>query len=200
MHITTTLAVSLLPLLALAKTDLSGCTSSVAGPKLVWYVPDTGELCDFLDCGGGRAPPKTTVPGCPGYEGTETYKPSFLPGFGEGAKATSAAASSVAAVTTSAGVTSASAASASATKSGSVAPASSAVESASFSTITTPATLPLGTGTLPSGTTLAGGNNLTATASLSSTASAPANTGAAGMVAVNGVLGVVMGVLGLAVL
>lgn len=43
-----------LPFLASAKTDLVGCTSSISGPSLVWYVPDTGELCDFLDCGGGR--------------------------------------------------------------------------------------------------------------------------------------------------
>lgn len=25
----------------------------------------------YLDCGGGRAPPKTTVPGCPGYQPTD---------------------------------------------------------------------------------------------------------------------------------
>ncbi|KAK1834073.1 hypothetical protein QBC39DRAFT_379990 [Podospora conica] len=31
--------------------------------------PDTGAICDALDCGGGRAPPKTTVPGCPQYSG-----------------------------------------------------------------------------------------------------------------------------------
>ncbi|EQB43989.1 hypothetical protein GCG54_00010936 [Colletotrichum gloeosporioides] len=74
---------------ALAKTDLTGCTSSdsVVTPSgggtpyatRVYYVPDTGEICAALDCGGGRAPPKTTVPGCPSYEGTETYSPSFLP-------------------------------------------------------------------------------------------------------------------------
>ncbi|KAL2879591.1 hypothetical protein SGCOL_005202 [Colletotrichum sp. CLE4] len=74
---------------ALAKTDLAGCVSSdsVYTPTQggtpyatrVWYVPGTGEICAALDCGGGRAPPKTTVPGCPSYEGTETYSPSFLP-------------------------------------------------------------------------------------------------------------------------
>ncbi|KAK1479956.1 hypothetical protein CCUS01_00510 [Colletotrichum cuscutae] len=73
----------------LAKTDLAGCVSSdsVVTPTQggtpyatrVWYVPGTGEICAALDCGGGRAPPKTTVPGCPSYEGTETYSPSFLP-------------------------------------------------------------------------------------------------------------------------
>lgn len=73
---------------ALARTDLSGCTSSesVVVPTgggtpygtVIWYVPDTGELCEILDCGGGRAPPKTTVPGCDSYEGTETYSPKYL--------------------------------------------------------------------------------------------------------------------------
>ncbi|KAF4980120.1 hypothetical protein FZEAL_3810 [Fusarium zealandicum] len=80
-------AALLLAVPALGRTDLEGCTTydSVIkpdgyGPYLtrIWYVPDTGELCDFLDCGGGRAPPKTTVPGCPSYEGTETYSPSFI--------------------------------------------------------------------------------------------------------------------------
>ncbi|KAF2401609.1 hypothetical protein EJ06DRAFT_351149 [Trichodelitschia bisporula] len=78
----TTFAAALLPALALARTDLVGCTSSVSGPSLIWYVPGTGELCDFLDCGGGRAPPKTTVPGCAAYVGTATYSPSYLPGWG----------------------------------------------------------------------------------------------------------------------
>ncbi|KAM5348694.1 hypothetical protein ACJ41O_008518 [Fusarium nematophilum] len=72
---------------AVAKTDLDGCTyyDSVIDPGYyapyntrVWYVPDSGEICAFLDCGGGRAPPKTTVPGCPQYEGTETYSPLYL--------------------------------------------------------------------------------------------------------------------------
>lgn len=72
---------------ALAKTDLAGCTyidgvftpdHGPAWATRTWYVPDTGEICAFLDCGGGRAPPKTTVPGCAAYEGTETYSPLFL--------------------------------------------------------------------------------------------------------------------------
>ncbi|KND86461.1 hypothetical protein TOPH_08942 [Tolypocladium ophioglossoides CBS 100239] len=72
---------------ALARTDLTGCTyydsvvvASHDAPYAtrVWYVPDTGEVCGFLDCGGGRAPPKTTVPGCPQYSGTATYSPSFI--------------------------------------------------------------------------------------------------------------------------
>jgi hypothetical protein len=72
--------------LALGKTDLEGCTSfeTVATNRdgvyftRLWYVPDTGEICELLECGGGRAPPKTTLPGCDAYAGTETYSPRFL--------------------------------------------------------------------------------------------------------------------------
>ncbi|KAI0506007.1 hypothetical protein F5B22DRAFT_484949 [Xylaria bambusicola] len=78
---------------ATAKTDIGGCVSTqtvaYGGASLIWYVPDTGEICEFLDCGGGRAPPKTTVPGCPSYEGTATYSPSYLPGFGATVTSTS---------------------------------------------------------------------------------------------------------------
>ncbi|RFU73286.1 hypothetical protein TARUN_8957 [Trichoderma arundinaceum] len=75
---------------AFGKTDLAGCTytDTIVQPSglpayeayasRIWYVPGTGELCDFLDCGGGRAPPKTNVPGCPLYSGTATYSPSYL--------------------------------------------------------------------------------------------------------------------------
>ena len=78
----------------LARTDLDGCVSSetvaYGGASYIWYDPDSGEICSFLDCGGGRAPPKTTVPGCPGYEGTATYTPSFLPGFAAATTTTTA--------------------------------------------------------------------------------------------------------------
>ncbi|KAH0370403.1 hypothetical protein KCU65_g2447, partial [Aureobasidium melanogenum] len=86
MHLSHSIPVLFFSALAHARTDLTGCTttdvSSPAGASYAWIVPGTGELCDFLDCGGGRAPPKTTVQGCPAYVGTETYKPSFLAGFG----------------------------------------------------------------------------------------------------------------------
>lgn len=80
------LASAALAAMAHAKTDLTGCTttdmSSPAGASVAWYVPGTGELCDSLDCGGGRAPVKSDVPGCPAYTGTETYSPSYLAGYG----------------------------------------------------------------------------------------------------------------------
>jgi hypothetical protein len=70
---------------ALAKTDYEGCieTTVVLEPGrhyTVWYLEDTGEICQGVDCGGGRAPPKT-VPGCPAYTGTETVTPSFWTGW-----------------------------------------------------------------------------------------------------------------------
>ncbi|KAL7913284.1 hypothetical protein GGI35DRAFT_285464 [Trichoderma velutinum] len=90
MAVRSLVATLLLASSALAKTDLAGCTYTdvVVMPtdrpaydaysSRIWYVPGTGELCDLLDCGGGRAPPKTNVPGCPLYSGTETYSPSYL--------------------------------------------------------------------------------------------------------------------------
>jgi hypothetical protein len=73
---------------AIAKTDLAGCTSfttttSVLGGSapfqtVMWYDPDSLEICSFIDCGGGRAPPKTDRPGCPLYTGTEAAAVDFL--------------------------------------------------------------------------------------------------------------------------
>ncbi|KAG8164424.1 hypothetical protein KVR01_006342 [Diaporthe batatas] len=80
------------PLPALARTDLAGCASFTSMvtvdptahgygnvyPSVVYYVPDTLEICAAPDCGGGRAPPKTGVPGCPLYSGTAAPGTSFL--------------------------------------------------------------------------------------------------------------------------
>ncbi|KAJ5898773.1 hypothetical protein N7495_003517 [Penicillium taxi] len=85
--------VSVLPILlglaglSTARTDISGCISSQTTNQwheasLIWYVPGSGEICDFVDCGGGRAPPKTDQPGCPLYSGTATLTASYLPGYG----------------------------------------------------------------------------------------------------------------------
>ncbi|KAJ5522465.1 hypothetical protein N7527_006580 [Penicillium freii] len=77
--------------LATARTDLEGCVSSEVifdhyYASYLWYVPDSGEICSFLDCGGGRAPPKTTQPGCPQYSGTATLTPDYLEGWGPNGK------------------------------------------------------------------------------------------------------------------
>jgi hypothetical protein len=81
----TILATAAFAAIAFARTDLEGCTStdvsSPAGASIAWYVPGTGEVCEILDCGGGRAPAKTTVPGCAAYSGTASYSPSYLAGF-----------------------------------------------------------------------------------------------------------------------
>ncbi|KAJ4209753.1 hypothetical protein NW767_000031 [Fusarium falciforme] len=42
-----------------------------------WFDPEDGQICDPLDCGGGRAPPKKN-PGCAGYTGTEVRTISYL--------------------------------------------------------------------------------------------------------------------------
>ncbi|KAJ5381376.1 uncharacterized protein N7496_003804 [Penicillium cataractarum] len=75
-----------LPLLMLAGNALAvGCSThsfTTCEDKIVhWYDPDTGEVCDPLDCGGGRAPLKTDEPGCPGYTGTKVRTTSYLSCF-----------------------------------------------------------------------------------------------------------------------
>ncbi|CAI7572588.1 unnamed protein product [Penicillium glandicola] len=77
--------------LATARTDLEGCVSSEIiiekyYASYLWYDPDNGEICSFLDCGGGRAPPKTTQPGCPQYSGTATLTPDYIEGWGPNGK------------------------------------------------------------------------------------------------------------------
>ncbi|GFG17777.1 protein RTM1 [Aspergillus lentulus] len=54
-----------------------------------WFAPNTGEICDPLDCGGGRAPPKTNVLGCAGYTGTYVPTASYLSCWTPPASATS---------------------------------------------------------------------------------------------------------------
>jgi hypothetical protein len=84
------MGLALSPLAALAKTDLAGCTSFTSMvtvrteigygntyQTVIWFMTDNLEICEGVDCGGGRAPPKT-VPGCPAYTGTETVTPKFL--------------------------------------------------------------------------------------------------------------------------
>ncbi|KAF2465741.1 uncharacterized protein BDR25DRAFT_306519 [Lindgomyces ingoldianus] len=180
---------------AYAKTDLSGCTSSKVitngGASLLYYVPGTGEICAFLDCGGGRAPPKTTVPGCPQYSGTASYEPSFI---------------SIAAETSSAGGVSVKSTIVETASGAKETGASSAEASASGSSFATITTAPKITGTGGLSPTSAPGNNLTATvtrpSSQSANPSAPAGTGAANLLAVagKGVFGMAVGVVGFALL
>ncbi|KAM0429253.1 hypothetical protein ACHAPT_006467 [Fusarium lateritium] len=73
---------SLLPLLMLAKLAVGiGCNThsyTTCEDGIVhWFDPEDGQICDPLDCGGGRAPPKKN-PGCDGYTGTEVRTISYL--------------------------------------------------------------------------------------------------------------------------
>ncbi|KAJ6113860.1 hypothetical protein N7523_007177 [Penicillium sp. IBT 18751x] len=62
-------------LLTLATTVLGSCETisytTCADNIVHWYDPTNGEVCDPLDCGGGRAPVKYDVPCCAAYTGTE---------------------------------------------------------------------------------------------------------------------------------
>jgi len=169
-----------------AKTDLEGCTSSetvvYGGASLIFWDPSNGEICSFLDCGGGRAPPKTTVPGCAGYEGTATYTPDFMPGWGSTATTASGSFSTG---------SSASAESASETK------------TSASSAVTSKAVLPSGTATGTGGlsgyvSSLSTANNVTSATLTSSGVPAEASGAAGKMGAREGIVGVLAGVVGLA--
>ncbi|KAF2751531.1 hypothetical protein M011DRAFT_117832 [Sporormia fimetaria CBS 119925] len=78
----TLLTLSALALAVLAKRDLAGCTSIATTNQwghasMLYYLPGTGEICELLDCGGGRAPVKYDTPGCAG----NPYVPKFLPNY-----------------------------------------------------------------------------------------------------------------------
>lgn len=70
---------SILPLFLAAKhayaANCSAISYTTCDDNIVhWYNPGTGEVCDPLNCGGGRAGPFVTdKPGCPHYSGTEIY-------------------------------------------------------------------------------------------------------------------------------
>ncbi|ETS84471.1 hypothetical protein PFICI_02496 [Pestalotiopsis fici W106-1] len=82
---TSTLTVLLL--VAARSVYAEGCAThtygSCADGIVHWYDPDDGQICDPLDCGGGRAPVKTTVPCCAAYVGTASCntEPSYMPCF-----------------------------------------------------------------------------------------------------------------------
>ncbi|KAK3308382.1 uncharacterized protein B0T15DRAFT_106706 [Chaetomium strumarium] len=100
-----------LALLMLATPALSACgtyTYGTCADGIVhWFDPNTGEICDPLNCGGDRAGPlRTDVPGCPAYKGTLTRptEPSYMPcwtGFSSTAAATTTAATTTTTVVSS---------------------------------------------------------------------------------------------------
>ncbi|KAH8880582.1 hypothetical protein GQ53DRAFT_848822 [Thozetella sp. PMI_491] len=86
-----------LVLLVLAKLTSAACSTysyTTCADRIVhWYDPNTGEICDPLNCGGDRAgPARTDVPGCPQYKGTLTLAttPSYLPCWTPSASTTTA--------------------------------------------------------------------------------------------------------------
>jgi hypothetical protein len=198
------LALSAVATLALAKTDYAGCTSSTTvvggGASVVYWDPTNGEICQALDCGGGRAPPKTNVPGCGSYEGTETYSPSYLPGWSE-ATATSELYSTTIAASLTASFTASSELYSTTIAASYSAPDTPAVPTSELYSTTLSASLtraPSGTGSsYPTGN----GTKIESP-TLSSTGSPTEQTGnGAGMVgAKQAVVGVVAGVFGLAML
>ncbi|RJE26823.1 hypothetical protein PHISCL_00848 [Aspergillus sclerotialis] len=78
------LLTSLPLILSLSSPTIAGCSThnfTTCDDGIVhWFDPNTGEICDPHDCGGGRAAPRRDVPGCPMYTGTESYitSPSYL--------------------------------------------------------------------------------------------------------------------------
>src|ERR1700761_4225629 len=68
------LALLALPLLAQAKIGLDGCEPYTynGSPSPLFYCPLTGEICDVLNCS------TNSEPGCPGYTGSSSYKPSYI--------------------------------------------------------------------------------------------------------------------------
>ncbi len=171
---------SVLPLLALAQTAVAVCGihsfTSCADGIVHWFDPNTGEICDPLDCGGGRAAPRTDVPGCPLYSGTATL-------------ATSASYLScwtpLAAVPTTFAITTAAEPSTTATPPAAATPTTSDVASPAATTATTettaaPATTPSTTAaaTLSSTVQTPSNGTITTGGTLSPSSSGPASTSA----------------------
>ncbi|KAL6236190.1 hypothetical protein BDW75DRAFT_116275 [Aspergillus navahoensis] len=66
-----------------ARTTLEGCTFTETINErneysIVWYVPETGEICDVPVCRGDLDPFDYGNPACPEYTGTAPYEPSYL--------------------------------------------------------------------------------------------------------------------------
>lgn len=152
--------ISALPVLMLAKyAAAAGCATHTYGTcedNIVhWYDPDTYEICDPLDCGGGRAPVKYSVPGCAAYTGTEEYKPTvaYMTCFlsKTTAAATTLSTSAPSKTTTSAAKDETSTTSAA----GSSKTSAQSTSAQSTSTAQKSATVPLGTGAITSAPTVA---------------------------------------------
>ncbi|KAL4977548.1 hypothetical protein BDW66DRAFT_158894 [Aspergillus desertorum] len=90
-----------------ARTTLKGCTFTDTVTErdeysIIWYVPETGEICDVPVCGGGLNPFDYDNPACPEYTGTAPYEPSYLEDYDPRAAAVTAEAAVDASVTSAA--------------------------------------------------------------------------------------------------
>ncbi|KAI0141985.1 hypothetical protein BJ166DRAFT_91459 [Pestalotiopsis sp. NC0098] len=137
MYAASTLGVLLLA--AARSASAVGCAThtygSCADGIVHWYDPDDGQICDPLDCGGGRAPPKTTNPCCTAaYTGTAVCvdTPSYMPCF----TASSTSTATVVKTTTAAGATTTTTTEAGAEESAAVNGLSGYVESLTAATAT----------------------------------------------------------------
>ncbi|PYH49667.1 putative cell surface protein [Aspergillus saccharolyticus JOP 1030-1] len=81
-----TTAINLLGLLALTAPLKVHAKTDIGTPLHLLLLHHLREICEFIDCGGGRAPPKTTVQGCPLHSGTEPVPTHYLPGWGPGGR------------------------------------------------------------------------------------------------------------------
>ncbi|KAJ5769837.1 uncharacterized protein N7511_001888 [Penicillium nucicola] len=182
--------------LATARTDLEGCVSSEIVidyyASYLWYVQDTGEICSFLDCGGGRAPPKTDKPGCGGYHGTATVTPDYISGWGPNGK--QAASTTTVAATTSASAVTATAITTSASQSEESDSSSSSSGSSAASASATGSETP-GITAAPSSSTAASMTTALSSSDANSTSAAASSTptGNAAVMPASNVLGVVAG-------
>ncbi|KAF7594836.1 hypothetical protein BBP40_008166 [Aspergillus hancockii] len=191
--------------LANARTNLAGCVSSATvnqwgHASMIWYLPDTREICDFPDCGGGRAPPKTTQPGCPLYTGTETLTPSYLPGWGPNGKIAPSTAAATATTTgseisaTATGTKDSTAASGSVTVSGStLITAAATLSGGALSSVAGSSSRTAPSSSATSGAGSSGSSNTTSAAGVNPTGNAAAGLGVnvAGVLGLVGLVGVV---------
>lgn len=180
MHTLSTLAVLLLT--AARSASAVGCAThtygSCADGIVHWYDPDDGQICDPLDCGGGRAPPKTTNPCCTAaYTGTAVCvdTPSYMPCF------TASSTSTVVKTTTAAGATTTTTTEAGTAESAAVNGLSGYVESLTAATATGSEGSAV-TSTATTSTVMTGGtvNLTTATTASGSSSAAAVATNAAG--------------------
>ncbi|EED19426.1 siderophore biosynthesis enzyme, putative [Talaromyces stipitatus ATCC 10500] len=172
---------SLLMLVASVFADCATISFTHCADNIVhWYNPNTGEICDPLDCGGGRAPPKTDVPGCPLYKGTETRatSASYLPCW---TPLNAAPATVAVAATTSTSVAEAATSATAPLLASSATSTGAPVPESSTTTTTTAAVSSAGTTTVPTTITSAATTSIPSTTAASSVSyAAPSVSSAAG--------------------